>query len=68
MDINNRKQRHQFEINDLIDDAVEKAVARRNQALESEDSLLNVSDEHSKKVIGGAISTHVTSGIIAVEK
>lgn len=68
METNNKNQRKQFEINDLIDDAVEKAVARRNQILESEDSLINVSDSHSRKVIGGAIRTPITSGIIAVEK
>ena len=38
---------HRLEINDLIDSAVNDAVARRNEALAS------VSDEEAKKVSGG---------------
>ena len=38
---------HRLEINDLIDSAVNKAVARRNEALAS------VSDEEAKNVSGG---------------
>jgi hypothetical protein len=37
-----------FEINDLIDDAVNNAVARRNEVLPS------LSDEETQKVAGGA--------------
>ncbi|MFM6819275.1 MAG: hypothetical protein ACKPKB_24260 [Dolichospermum sp.] len=40
---------HRLEINDLIDSAVNNAVARRNEALAS------VSDEEAKNVSGGAI-------------
>lgn len=43
---------HRLEINDLIDSAVNNAVARRNEALAS------VSDEEAKNVSGGiAITT-----------
>ncbi|GCL40411.1 hypothetical protein [Dolichospermum planctonicum] len=38
---------HRLEINDLIDSAVNNAVARRNEALAS------VSDEEAKNVSGG---------------
>ncbi|MDB9467788.1 hypothetical protein [Dolichospermum circinale] len=45
---------HRLEINDLIDSAVNNAVARRNEALAS------VSDEEAKNVSGGiAITTSV---------
>jgi hypothetical protein len=45
---------HRLEINDLIDSAVNNAVARRNEALAS------VSDEEAKNVSGGIALT--TSG------
>ena len=42
---------HRLEINDLIDSAVNNAVARRNEALAS------VSDEEAKNVSGGIALT-----------
>jgi len=48
MEIN---KKNQFEINDLIDESVSNAVARRNEAL---DSVENLSDEEAKNVTGGA--------------
>ncbi|MEH2296952.1 hypothetical protein [Nostoc sp.] len=48
-----RKYNGQLEINDLIDDAVKNAVERRNQGLDSEDTL---SDEEMKSVAGGTTS------------
>ncbi|MDK2410087.1 hypothetical protein QHH11_18050 [Aphanizomenon sp. PH219] len=48
MEIN---KKNQFEINDLIDEAVSNAVARRSEAL---DSVENLSDEEAKNVTGGA--------------
>jgi hypothetical protein len=45
-----------FEFNDLIDDAVKNANARRYQALNPEDSLLDLSDEEMKDVLGGISS------------
>jgi hypothetical protein len=46
---------HRLEINDLIDSAVNNAVARRNE------SLASVSDEEAKNVSGGI---RLTTGII----
>ena len=46
---------HRLEINDLIDSAVNNAVARRNEALSS------VSNEEAKNVSGGIALT--TSGV-----
>ena len=48
MEIN---KKNQFEINDLIDEAVNNAVARRGEAL---DSVENLSDEEAKNVTGGS--------------
>ncbi|MEH1819596.1 MAG: hypothetical protein V7L22_03095 [Nostoc sp.] len=53
MEAKERKYNIQIEINDLIDDAVKNAVTRRNEALNSEESLLLISDEEAKSVAGG---------------
>ena len=50
MERKERKYNGQIEINDLIDDAVKNAVARRNQGLDLENAL---SDEEAKSVAGG---------------
>jgi len=47
------KTNNRFEINDLIDDAVSNAVARRN---DNNETLLAVGDEESEKVTGGSLS------------
>ena len=44
---------HRLEINDLIDSAVNNAVARRNE------SLASVSDEEAKNVSGGIALTTI---------
>ncbi|MEH1892794.1 MAG: hypothetical protein V7K92_26225 [Nostoc sp.] len=49
MERKERKYNGQIEINDLIDDAVKNAVARRNQGLDLENVL---SDEEAKSVAG----------------
>ena len=53
MDGNQIKYRGQVEINDLIGNAVNNAVARRNQAIDSEDSLSALCDEEAASVAGG---------------
>ncbi|MEH2299048.1 hypothetical protein [Nostoc sp.] len=60
MERKERKYNGQIEINDLIDDAVKNAVARRNQGLDSENAL---SDEEAKNVAGG-ISALVVPTIV----
>ncbi|MEH2276488.1 MAG: hypothetical protein V7K40_17265 [Nostoc sp.] len=60
MERKERKYNSQIEINDLIDDAVKNAVARRNQGLDSENTL---SDEEAKSVAGG-ISALVVPTIV----
>ncbi|QIR37096.1 hypothetical protein HCG51_10380 [Tolypothrix sp. PCC 7910] len=64
-----------LEINSLIDDAVNNAIARRNQGLDAEDALLeDVSTEEAKNVAGGLATTTIgliikppiTIGIIAI--
>ena len=51
-----RMYNSQIEINDLIDDAVKNAVARRHEVLDSEEALLSMSDAEAKSVAGGAYS------------
>jgi flagellar biosynthesis regulator FlaF len=64
MEANKRKHNSQVEINDLIDDAVNNALARRKEALGSEDALLAVSDEEAKNIAGGIAATdYTTTGI-----
>ncbi len=58
MEIN---KKNQFEINDLIDESVSNAVARRNEAL---DSVENLSDEETKNVTGGALIKPVILGLL----
>ncbi len=50
------KANNKFEINDLIDNAISNAVARRNTALST------VSEEEAKNITGG-ISSPVILGI-----
>ncbi len=51
------KANKRFEINDLIDNAVTNAVARRNEALST------VSNEDSRKVTGGSLFPIILGGI-----
>jgi hypothetical protein len=54
----------QIEINDLIDNAVNNALVRRNHALDADGNLLDVSHEEAGKVLGGKISP-IISGFIS---
>ncbi|BAZ33275.1 hypothetical protein NIES4074_57850 [Cylindrospermum sp. NIES-4074] len=54
------KANNRLEINDLIDDAVNNALARRNEALAS------VSDDEAKNIAGGALSNPIILGKIPV--
>lgn len=53
MDANQRKYRGQIEINDLVALAVSNAAARRNQVLDTEETLSLLSDEQAGSVMGG---------------
>ena len=55
MDGNQRKYKGQVEINDIIGDAVNNAVARRNQAINSENALLDLPNEEATNIIGGLL-------------
>jgi hypothetical protein len=48
-----RKYHNQIEITDLITEAVSNATARRNQVIDSEDSLSALSDEQAGSLTGG---------------
>jgi hypothetical protein len=55
MNFNQRKYHGQIEITDLVAEAVSNAAARRNQVLDSEESLSPLSDEQAGSVRGGRI-------------
>ncbi|NMG22069.1 hypothetical protein [Brasilonema bromeliae] len=54
MNANKINSNGRFEINDLIDDAVKNAVARRSQVIDSEDALLVLAETEAQSIIGGA--------------
>jgi hypothetical protein len=61
------KHNSHLQVNDLIDDAVNQALARRQQAVDTNDALLAVSDEEQNSISGGiAIKPAITLGIIIV--
>jgi hypothetical protein len=77
MESKERKYNSQIEISDLIDGAVKNAMTRRNEVLDSEETLLSMSDEEAKSVTGGVSNLNtaivwkpfppvVTVGIIAM--
>ena len=55
MNPNQRKYHGQIEITDLVAEAVSNAAARRNQVLDSEESLSPLSDEQAGAVTGGQL-------------
>jgi len=63
MENKERNYNGKIEIDDLINDAVENALARRSQGLDSEDVLSN---EEMKSVAGGiAFPFPILTGIVA---
>jgi hypothetical protein len=54
-----------IKINELIAEAVTNAVERRNQAIDSEASLSDLSGEELGKVTGGLACSPATMGIIS---
>ncbi|AVH63806.1 MULTISPECIES: hypothetical protein [unclassified Nostoc] len=78
MEAKERKYNSQIEINDLIYGAVQNAVTRRNEVLDSEEALSSMSDEEAKSVAGGALKVDtiilgkifippITIGLVAVD-
>ncbi|MEH2166521.1 MAG: hypothetical protein V7K41_07575 [Nostoc sp.] len=56
MERNKNNSDIQLDISNLIDNAVNNAVARRNLAEDSEDALLTLSDEEMANVAGGFVT------------
>ncbi|MEH1929429.1 MAG: hypothetical protein V7K14_14125 [Nostoc sp.] len=52
-EMNQRHLKSQIEIADLIAEAVDHASARRNQVLDTQESLSELSDEEKKGINGG---------------
>ena len=58
MESNQRKHNSKVEINDLIDDAVNNALARRNEA------LVDVSNEEAENIAGGLAISPIKLGFV----
>lgn len=63
MDISQRKFKNQIEITDLIGEAVKNASGRRDQALNAQKLLSELSEEEVKGVMGGLRPT-TTCGMV----
>nr|AVH79668.1 hypothetical protein [Desmonostoc muscorum PCC 7121] len=61
MEANNKKCNNQIEIHDLIDEAVNNALARRNHVIDANEGLSNLSSEEAGNIVGGA-STPAIAG------
>lgn len=62
MERNKKNSDIQLDISNLIDNAVNNAVARRNPDQDSEDALLTLSDEEMANVAGGIAKIAVAGG------
>ena len=62
MDATQKKYKGQVEINDLIDEAVNNAVSRRNQVVNSQDALSVLSHEQAGSITGGQESKPIAMG------
>ncbi len=64
---NQRQIKNQIEVTDLIAEAVVQASARRNQILDGEESLSELSDEQGKAINGGLLKPPIIFGYFPVE-
>lgn len=64
-EMNQRHLKSQIEIADLIAEAVEHASARRNQVLDTEESLSELSEQDKKGINGGF---RITTGLVFVDR
>jgi hypothetical protein len=63
----NKKPNSQIEIFELIDDAVNNAVARRHQAFESEVALADLSKDEVEAIRGGLkVPVEITAGYFPI--
>ncbi|RCJ40338.1 hypothetical protein A6769_02955 [Nostoc punctiforme NIES-2108] len=62
MERNKKNSDIKFDISNLIDNAVNNAVARRNLAEDLEDTLLTLSDEEMANVAGGLATASLLKG------
>lgn len=61
------KHHRKIEISELIDGAVNNAMARRNQALENDGALTDLSQDEVEAIRGGLkLPVGTTAGIISV--
>ncbi|WP_230967480.1 hypothetical protein [Nostoc commune] len=55
MNIHQKHLKSQIEITNLIEEAVMNASARRNQVLDVQESLSELSEEEQKNITGGGV-------------
>ncbi|WP_445629828.1 hypothetical protein [Nostoc sp. DSM 114167] len=65
MERNKKNSDFQLDISNLIDNAVNSAIARRNPNQDLEDALLTLSDEEMANVAGGFVTVAKFDPIIA---
>ncbi len=53
MNIKQEKRNSSIEITDLVEEAVNNAVVRRNENVKEEESLLECSEKEAKSIVGG---------------
>jgi hypothetical protein len=62
-----KKHNDRIELSELISDAVNNAVARRHQALETEETLTDLSQDEVEAIRGGIkLPPVTTAGIISL--
>lgn len=57
-----KNQQNSIELNDLIDDAVNNAIARRYQAMNPEGDLSDISEQEMKDIVGGITLKPILAG------
>jgi hypothetical protein len=64
-----KKNNGQIEISELFDDAINNAIARRHQALETEEALTDLSQNEVEAIRGGIkVPVEITAGYFPVPK
>ncbi|MEH2071078.1 MAG: hypothetical protein V7K47_23465 [Nostoc sp.] len=61
METDNRKSNNQIKIHDLIDEAVNNALARRNHIMDVNEGFSDLSNEEAGNIVGG-LSTPTLAG------
>ncbi|MBD2415001.1 MAG: hypothetical protein KME52_20125 [Desmonostoc geniculatum HA4340-LM1] len=66
MNIHQKHLTNQIEISNLIEEAVVNASARRNQVLDTQEVLSELSEDEQKNITGGGVARDVIDTIIRI--